>query len=66
MTIRKSVPTKGVSEWWLVGWLYVMPDFDRPDHSVIEWIGFEEPIEPSPVSENHRVPPQIEGTAEAV
>jgi hypothetical protein len=37
MKIRKSVPTEGLAEKYLTGsWRYVMPDFDRPDHSIIE------------------------------
>jgi hypothetical protein len=37
MKIRQSVPTKGLAEKYLTGsWRYVMPDFDRPDHSIIE------------------------------
>lgn len=37
MKIRKSVPTKGLAEKYLTGsWRYVMPDFDRTDHSIIE------------------------------
>lgn len=58
-SIRKSVPTLGVARWWLCGWSYVMPDFDRPDHSIIEWLGDQAQAEPSPVSEDHRVPEAI-------
>ena len=48
-TIRRSVPTKGLSSWWEVGWMYVMPDFDRPDHSIIEWVNGNAPVEPNRV-----------------
>lgn len=35
--IRQSVPTEGIAEKYLTGhWRYVMPDFERPDHSIIE------------------------------
>lgn len=47
--IRKSVPTAGMHRWWDAGWLYVMPDFDTKDHSIIEWIAASEPREPSDV-----------------
>ena len=63
MTIRKSVPTKGVARYWDCGWAYVMPDFDNKDHSIIEWFGDQPPLEPLPV---FTASPQIEGTAEAV
>ena len=37
--IRQSVPTKGIAEKYLVGpWRYVMPDFNKPDHSIIEQV----------------------------
>jgi hypothetical protein len=53
---RKSVPTKGVHEWWLAGWQYVMPDFDNPEHSIIEWTSEKEPAIPEtqPRSEDER------------
>lgn len=35
---RKSVPTASVESWWAVGWAYVMPDFDRPNYSIVEWL----------------------------
>ncbi len=44
--MRKSVPTAGMHRWWLVGWSYVMPDFDNKDHSIIEWLGIGTPAEP--------------------
>lgn len=44
---RRSVPTTGMTAIWLAaGWLYVMPDFDRPNHSIIEWNAPCEPREP--------------------
>jgi hypothetical protein len=44
--IRKSVPTQGVHEWWMLNWEYIMPDFDNPVHSIIEWSGAGVPLEP--------------------
>jgi hypothetical protein len=55
---RKSVPTEGVARWWRVGWMYVMPDFDNKDHSIIEWYSDKAPVEPI-----HRVP-DLKGTRE--
>jgi hypothetical protein len=45
--LRKSVSTLGIERWWECGWAYVMPDFDHSGHSIIEWLGYEKPIEPS-------------------
>lgn len=50
MGIRKSIPTEGASIWWASGWSYVMPDFDKPNHSIIEWLSENPPVYP------HRVP----------
>lgn len=47
MSIRKSVPTVGVSRWWETGWMYVMPDFDNRDHSIIEWPHDQVPVYPN-------------------
>jgi hypothetical protein len=47
--IRKSVPTAGMSKYWEVGWMYVMPDFDNRDHSIIEWSSDKAPVEPDHV-----------------
>lgn len=49
--IRKSIPTEGASIWWASGWSYVMPDFDKPNHSIIEWLSENPPVYP------HRVQP---------
>lgn len=57
--VRRSVPTLGMHQYWLVGWAYVMPDFDNKDHSIIEWLGDQIPLEPV----THRVP-ETEGTRE--
>lgn len=55
--IRKSVPTQGVSSWWGAGWMYVMPDFENKDHSIIEWSYDTAPVEPEISSQSiHRVP----------
>lgn len=35
--IRKSVPTGQLQIWYDIGWSYVRPDFDAPNHSLIEW-----------------------------
>jgi len=49
--IRKSVPTMGVHHWWNAGWSYVMPDFDHPGNSIIEWIADSAPVELNRVPE---------------
>jgi len=48
--IRKSIPTEGAAMWWSSGWSYVMPDFDKPNHSIVEWLSENPPVYP------HRVP----------
>jgi len=48
--IRKSVPTRGVHEWWLLNWEYIMPDFSKPGHSIIEWSGAGAPLEPDSIN----------------
>ena len=39
------------------GWLYIMPDFNVPNHSIIDWIGTGEPQEPAgePSSANDNI-----------
>jgi len=41
---RKSVPTEGVHKWWMSGWSYIMPDFDKPNHSIVEWYSDKPPV----------------------
>ncbi len=48
--VRKSVPTEGAHMYWASGWSYVMPDFNTPNHSIIEWLSENPPVYP------HRVP----------
>jgi hypothetical protein len=43
---RRSVPTDGVSRFWEAGWMYIMPDFDNKNHSIIEWYSDKAPVEP--------------------
>lgn len=73
--IRQSVPTEGMSAKYLTGhWRYVMPDFDRPGHSIIETIlessqavrpdavnvpsAGSNPASPANSTVHHRVPDQ--------
>lgn len=62
--IRKSVPNDDLIRWFEAGWAYVMPDFDRPDFYVIEWLSDKPGVEPSLVSENHRVSESTKEAAE--
>lgn len=41
---RKSVPTKGIHQWWMSGWSYIMPDFDKPGNSIVEWYSDKPPL----------------------
>lgn len=56
MSHRESVPSSELHRYWGLGWGYLMPDFDKPDHSIIEWIGRKPPVYPNRV-------PDLEGTA---
>ena len=49
--IRKSIPTEGAHAWWASGWAYIMPDFKKPNHSIIEWLSENPPVYPHRVSE---------------
>lgn len=49
--LRRSIATTDVHRWWMCGWAYVMPDFDKPAHSIIEWLSDKAPVEP-----DNRVP----------
>lgn len=53
MSTRRSVPTKGISRYWASNWSYVMPDFDKPNHSIVEWNGAGEPQDPEPSNDNN-------------
>jgi hypothetical protein len=48
--LRRSIPTEGAHMWWSSGWSYIMPDFSKPNHSIIEWLSDNPPVYP------HRVP----------
>jgi hypothetical protein len=41
-----SVPRADLELYWLAKWAYVGPDFDKPNHYKIEWIGISNPILP--------------------
>jgi hypothetical protein len=43
---RRSVPSADLNMHYEAGWAYVMPDFDRPDHYVIEWLSDKPPVYP--------------------
>lgn len=49
--LRQSVPTADLEQYWAVGWSYVVPDFDKPDHSIIEWLSDKMPVYPNRVPE---------------
>jgi hypothetical protein len=52
--IRRSVLTEGVERWWECGWSYVMPDFNKPNHSIIEWVSGGAPVEPNRAPTNQQ------------
>lgn len=44
--LRQSVPTDEAPQYWNLGWVYIMPDFDRPNHSIVEWQTDKMPVYP--------------------
>jgi hypothetical protein len=42
----QSVPTGDLQSYFECGWAYIMPDFDNPDHSKIEWLSDKMPVYP--------------------
>lgn len=48
---RKSIPRDDLIAWFECGWAYVMPDFDHPDHYIVEWLSTKAPVEPRRVPE---------------
>jgi hypothetical protein len=53
--LRQSIPTEDIHQWWECGWQYIMPDFDKPDHSIVEWSSDKLPVYPcvpNPQTEN--------------
>jgi hypothetical protein len=42
----QSVPTFELQSYFEAGWAYVMPDFDNPNHSRIEWLSDKMPVYP--------------------
>jgi hypothetical protein len=44
--LRQSVPTSELERYYYCGWAYVMPDFDKPNHSWVEWLSDKMPVYP--------------------
>jgi hypothetical protein len=44
--LRQSVLTSEVERYYHCGWAYVMPDFDKPNHSWVEWLSDKLPVYP--------------------
>lgn len=49
--LRQSVPSNEAHRYWEVGWVYIMPDFDTPNHSVVEWQSEKIPVYPTAFNE---------------
>lgn len=45
--IRQSVSTLELGHYYQCGWAYIMPDFDKPNHSWVEWLSDSIPVYPS-------------------
>ncbi len=57
--LRQSVPSSEVTRYFEVGWIYIMPDFDNANHSIVEWSSDKFPVYPN------RVPSTTETTRSA-
>lgn len=44
--LRQSVPSADAPRYWELGWTYIMPDFDHPNHSIVEWQSEKPPVYP--------------------
>lgn len=44
--LRQSVPTGDLERYYHCGWAYIMPDFDKHDHSWVEWLSEKMPVYP--------------------
>lgn len=42
----QSVPTDEVERYFHCGWIYLMPDFDKPGYSKVEWASEKLPVYP--------------------
>lgn len=49
--LRQSVPTNEAPAYWNLGWVYIMPDFDKPNHSIVEWLSDKIPVYPTAFNE---------------
>jgi hypothetical protein len=45
-SLRQSVPTAELERYYHCGWAYVMPNFDKPNHSWVEWLSEKMPVYP--------------------
>lgn len=44
--LRQSVLTSELERYFYCGWSYLMPDFDKPNHSIVEWLSDKMPVYP--------------------
>lgn len=51
MIARLTVPHEDLAMHYEAGWAYVMPNFDKANHYIVEWLGDKPPVYP------HRVQP---------
>jgi hypothetical protein len=47
---RRTIPYDDLAMHYEAGWAYVMPNFDKPNHYIVEWLSQNPPVYP------HRVP----------
>ncbi|MET4210505.1 hypothetical protein [Bradyrhizobium sp. LA2.1] len=50
--IRRTIPHGDLDLHYEAGWAYVMPNFDKPNHYIVEWLSDKPPVYPYRVSNN--------------
>lgn len=48
---RRTVPYDDLTMHYEAGWSYVMPNFDKPNHYIVEWLSDKPPVYPYRVIE---------------
>ena len=43
---RRTVPHADLDMHYEAGWAYVMPNFDKPNHYIVEWLSDKPPVYP--------------------
>lgn len=58
-----SIPTDEIQSWYDIGWHYAGPDFDKSDHSIMEWRLGKPVVWPMPPDETRKFLEALDQTA---